>query len=107
MLRKPVPGTILVEPPAEVVGRWVTSDPRYADRGLRIGARDLILWVGPDEPPLRGRILVVSRWQEDQVDVVHIEYETGDGPMVMEMTLEGSGRMRLRNPSNVVWNRID
>jgi hypothetical protein len=74
---EPPPGTVLAEPPAEALGHWVTTDARYADRGLTIGARDVVLEVGPDGPPMRGEILVVSVWEEGEATVVHIEYELG------------------------------
>jgi len=105
MLRESTPGTTLPEAPPEVVGRWVTTDARYVDRGLRIGARDIVLEVGADQPILRGEILVVSIREEDQLPVVYIEYDTGEGPMVMEMILDEPDRMHLRNPSDVIWTR--
>lgn len=106
MLRDPIPGTILTESPPEVVGRWVTSDSQYVDRGLRIGAHDIVMDVGPDRPPLHGDILMVSVREEDQKSVVYFEYDTGEGPMVMEMILDGNDRMHLRNPPGVTWTRV-
>lgn len=106
MLREPVPGTVLTEPPPDIVGRWVTSDPRYADRGLWIGAREIVLGVGPAEPVVRGEILLVSVREENQLPVVYLEYDAGEGPVVMEMILEGNDRMHLRNPSEVTWTRV-
>ena len=100
------PGTVVVEPPAEALGRWVTQDPRYADRGLRIESRNIGLETGPDDPDLHGEIQVVSVWPEGEATVVHIEYDVGDGPEFLEMMLEGNGRMRLRNPSEVTWTRV-
>jgi hypothetical protein len=104
--REKVPGTVVTEPPAEAVGRWVTTDSRYVDRGLRIGARDIVLEVGPDQPILRGNIGLVTTWQEGPATVVHVEYDTGEGPMILEMMLEGPDTMRLRNPAEVMWTRV-
>lgn len=102
---EPTPGTVLTEPPAEALGHWVTTDERYADRGLTVGARDIVLEVGPDDPPMRGEIRVVSVWEEGEATVVYIEYDVGEGPAILEMLLEGSNRMRLRNPPEVTWTR--
>lgn len=104
-LRKRVPGRPLEEPPPEAVGHWTTVDPRYADRGLRVGPHEVVLEVGPGVQPLRGRILAVSTWQEDPFTVIHIEYDAGEGAMSLDMMLVGPNRMRLRNPSDVIWTR--
>lgn len=37
----------LAEPPPELVGRWTTVDPAYADRSLEIGADVVALDMGP------------------------------------------------------------
>ncbi|HSG50436.1 MAG TPA: hypothetical protein VLA43_21590 [Longimicrobiales bacterium] len=106
MLREAPPGVTVAEPPPGAVGRWVSADPRYRDRGLRVGARDVALELGPDQPLLRGDIVLVSVREEDHLPVVYIEYDTGEGPMVLEMILDGNDRMHLRNPSDVVWTRV-
>ena len=106
MLREPIPGTTVVEAPPEVVGRWITSDPRYEDRGLRIRSHDIVLEVGPDQPPLRGTILLLSTRQEGESTVIYIEYDAGEGPMVLEIILDGPDRMHLRNPEEVTWTRV-
>lgn len=105
-LREAPPGTVLAAPPPEAVGRWVSTDPRYVDRGLRVGATDVTLELGPDQPVLRGDIIVVSIREEGGLPVVYIEYDAGEGAMVLEMILDGDDRMHLRNPSDVVWTRV-
>jgi hypothetical protein len=99
------PGEVVSEPVPEVVGRWVSADPRYADRGLRIGAREIVLEVGPGRPLVRGDILVVTVRKEGQRPVVHVGYDTGEGPVDLEMILDGEDRMHLRHPSEVTWTR--
>lgn len=106
MLREPVPGTAVMATPPEVVGRWVAADPRYVDRGLRIGAHDIAFDVGEGMPPLRGNIIVTTIRQEGEQSVLYMEYDVGEGPVVMEMILDGPDRMYLRNQSDVIWTRL-
>jgi len=49
---------------------------------------------------------VVSIRDEGQSPVVYIEYDAGEGPVVMEVILDGPDRMHLRNPSDVTWTRV-
>lgn len=106
MLREPTPGTVLAETPPEVVGRWVTADPRYVGRELQIGAHDIALEVGQGMPPLRGSILVTTIREEDEESVLYMEYDVGEGPVIMEMVLDGPDRMYLRNQADVIWTRL-
>lgn len=106
VLREPVPGTSLSETPPELVGRWVTSDLRYADRALRIGAHDVVFEVGKGQPLLRGNIIITTIREEGEQSVIYMEYDVGEGAMVMELILDGPDRMHLRNPADVTWTRV-
>jgi len=104
--RKPAPpGLAVATPPAEAVGRWTTADPRYADRVLVVGIKTVSLGLGRGVPSDEGFISAVRTWREEGTEVVRLEYTTVEGPQSLEMLLEGSNRMRLRNPSDLVWTR--
>lgn len=99
------PGELIAEPPPEAVGRWTTGDPLYADRALVVGPATVRLELGAGVPPDEGTLSAVRSWTEQGTPVVRLEYTTVDGPQSLEMLLEGSNRMRLRNPSYLVWTR--
>ena len=104
--RQPAPpGQALATPPAEAVGRWTTADPRYADRVLVVEPKTVRLELGRGVPPEEATISAVRTWMEQGTAVVRLEYTTVEGPQSLEMLLEGSNRMRLRNPSDLVWTR--
>jgi len=104
--REPAPpGQALATPPAEAVGRWTTADPRYAGRVLTVGIKTVSLEFGRGVPSDEGFLSAVRTWREEGTAVVRLEYTTVEGPQSLEMLLEGSNRMRLRNPPDLVWTR--
>jgi len=92
------------EMPDELIGTWVTDEPRYADRAVSITATSVRLGLGggatADHP-----IVTVNR----EVGPVHrlyrIEYEGDAGPEVMELFVYDDATMTFRNPSEVRWHR--
>jgi hypothetical protein len=99
------PGLPLETPPAGAVGRWTTGDPRYQDRVLVVGSKTVRLELGRGVPPSEGTLSAVRAWMEGGTEVVRLEYTTVEGPQSLEMLLESPQRMRLRNPSDLVWTR--
>lgn len=104
-LRKPHPGEALDAVPAELLGRWVTKDPRYADRALQIQPGLVILHVGPGVKPRRGKIESRRTWMEGATRVVRITYDAGEGPETLDLLLVSPDTIRLRNPREVVWTK--
>ncbi len=93
------------EPPQELVGRWSTVDPAYADRALEIGTDVVALDMGPG---LRQwyPILSTRSWEESGNTAYLITYETiGGDELEVEVHLYADGTLRLRNPSHMVWTR--
>ncbi|GMV08066.1 MAG: hypothetical protein AMXMBFR53_43410 [Gemmatimonadota bacterium] len=106
MAREPAPpGEEAAEPPAEVLGRWTTGDPRYADRHISVSRDAVSVGLGPGIPSDEGSITAVRTWKEGSSQVVRLEYSTVEGEQLMELILHGPDRMHLRNPVEVVWNR--
>lgn len=101
----PPPGNEIVEPPAAAIGRWTTTDARYADRYLTVTRTSVSLGLGQGVPADEGGITAVRTWMEGPVQVVYLQYATVDGDQVLEMLLSGPNRMQLRNPLEVVWTR--
>ena len=101
----PPPGDRVAGPPSAAIGRWTTTDPRYADRAFTVTASTVSLGLGAGVPADEGGITAVRTWVEGSVQVVRLEYSTVGGDHVLEMLLSGPDRMQLRNPSEVVWTR--
>ena len=95
----------LAEPPPEIVGRWTTGDPAYADRSLEIGTDVVALDMGPG---LREwyPILSTYRWEELGNTAYLITYETiGGDELEVQVHLFPDSTLRLRNPSHMVWTK--
>jgi len=104
--REPAPpGDQRVEPPPPALGRWTTSDERYADRAFVVEPSTVTLELGPGVPDDAGPISAVYVWEEGANTVVRLEYTTVDGEQEVEMILEPPDHMRLRNPPEVLWTR--
>jgi hypothetical protein len=99
-------GTAFDEIPREIAGRWVTSDPRYADRMLVIERDrvDLLLEMGPDGRE-RHPIRQVRGWTAGSERAYRIEYGTED-EFLVDVFVAADGTLRLKNPPDVVWRRL-
>lgn len=95
---------VLEEPPTDLLGTWVSDDPRYADRSFTIGVAEFHLQVGPTEVllyPVREIRRVES---ENRIDY-QITYVTPAGDAVHEMQVDSEGVARLKNPRDATWVR--
>lgn len=95
---------VLDAAPSEIVGTWVTADPRYADRSFVISTTDFELRMGDDQVQSY-LVREIRRLDEPGVAAYRITYVTPDGDGIHEMTLDPNGTARLRNPADVVWRR--
>ena len=92
--------------PPELIGTWVTSDPRYADRALIITATTISFYVGDAEVtthPIR-RVAVDH---ESRATVYELEYESGDEVLSLVFTfirMDG-GIIRLANQEHMDWKK--
>ena len=95
---------LLDVPPPEILGTWVTDDPRYAGRAFIIREDEFHLQVAP------GQILVnsvntIRRIPHPEYDAYEITYFTSEGESAHEVHLYPDGVLRLKNPADVVWVR--
>jgi len=94
----------LAAPPAEIVGTWTTTHPRYSDRGFTITLDRLEILVGPSEAqvyPIRS----ISREESEGGTSYVIVYPTGEGTLTHAMVVDERGEARLQNLEEVVWVR--
>jgi hypothetical protein len=99
-------GTPSEDLPAEVLGRWVTSEPRYADRFLEIGRATVRFGTGgaasetypisrvTTESGPRGRLIRITYLVEDDEMQLSFHYDSGDSTI------------RLQNQSSFRWSRV-
>jgi hypothetical protein len=99
-------GTRFEGVPREIAGRWVTSDPRYADRMLVIERDrvDLLLELGPAGRE-RHPIEQVRGWSTSGARGYRVSYGA-DGEYVVDLFIAPDGTLRLKNPPEVVWQRL-
>jgi hypothetical protein len=97
-------GEKLEIPPDELLGTWVSDDPRYADRAITIRLDKLTLALGDGVTTvhmirsIRGEPGPVHRAYE-------ITYGSPEGDQVLEAFVYDDGLLRFKNPSEVVWKR--
>ena len=102
-----VRGDGIDHPPPELVGRWTTTDSLYADRSLEIQEGVVAIGMGPG---LREwyPILSTRLWAEQGYTAYVITYESIEGDeMEIEVHLQSDGTLRLRNPSQMIWTKME
>ncbi|MFZ5622794.1 MAG: hypothetical protein ACOY71_00005 [Gemmatimonadota bacterium] len=94
--------------PAEVQGRWTTTNPKYKDRAFALSASALTLQMGPRlTDAVSHPILKVTFEPHPDGTVYHVQYETvkGQEPITMSFRYTGGASpvIRLINQPNVEW----
>ena len=97
--------TVLAAPPAELVGTWVTDDPRYAGSALVIGHDHVELDPGAQGGTRSHPILSIRAVQGPDSWTYEIDYENSGREVTMGLDLHPDGVLRLRNPADMVWRR--
>ena len=90
--------------PTELIGRWTSNDPRYADRSLEIGAEQLAFGVGSGM-----RMVYRVKGVEHDSDPVGTFYQVfydapGEEERTLQVRLPMPGRLRIENHSEL-WTR--
>jgi hypothetical protein len=91
--------------PTELIGRWTSDDPRYADRVLEIGAEQIAFGVGSGM-----RMAYRTKGMERELDpatgtLYRLYYDApGEPERALLVRLATPGRLRIDNHSEV-WTR--
>ena len=97
------PGGLAAAPP-EIIGSWVTTDPRFADRGFTVAASDIELRLGDGAVarfPIRSILLDTAAVH----NAYRITYERATDTETLELYVYADSTIRLRNPADVIWRR--
>ena len=97
--------TVLGAPPEELVGTWVTEDPRYSGSALVIDFDHIELDPGEEGEIRSHPILSIRAVQGPDSWAYEIDYGTSGGDRTMAVHLHPDGVLRLRNPADMVWRR--
>ena len=91
--------------PLELIGRWTSDDPRYADRSLEIGAETIVFGAG-DGMRTTYRMQGIEREVEfDAGTLYHVYYDVRGSPeQELRVRLPLPGRLRIDNHSEL-WTR--
>ncbi len=95
------------EIPAELVGVWKTSHPRYADRYFEIRTEDLIIGTGGQTSTTYPLTRFVStELDTGTVYVIYYENEKGEeSSMRMLYSEEGGGTLTDMNQTELIWRK--
>ena len=91
--------------PTELIGRWTSDDPRYVERSLEIGAKQVAFGVGPGT-----RMTYRAKGIEREVDTAtgtlyRVYYDApGEPERALQVRLPTQGRLRIENHSEL-WTR--
>lgn len=91
--------------PAELIGRWTTDDPRYAERSLEISTERIAFGVDAGM-----RMTYRAKGIEREVDpttgtLYRVYYDApGEPERALQVRLPTPGRLRIEN-HNELWTR--
>ena len=97
---------LLAEPPANILGTWVTEDPVYAATSFVISDELFELHLGEDgtyQFDIRS-IRAIETEDSWRFEITYTSPEEGDLEHVFFLYADGTAR--VRNPSHVVWTRL-
>jgi hypothetical protein len=91
--------------PTELLGRWTTDDPRYADRSLEITLERLAFGVGP-ATRLTYRVQGIEREEDAATGTLYRLYydAPGEPERTLQVRLPTPGRLRIENHDEL-WTR--
>ena len=99
---------MLDETPTEILGRWTTTDPRYADRAFEITEERVYLHQGGDEFALYavlGFRITVSEDDAPIYSVVYRDDAAEEYSFRFYLSHEGGDAIRFTNQQEMVWSR--
>jgi hypothetical protein len=89
--------------PTELIGRWTSDDPRYADRALEIGAEQIAFGVAAGLR-ITYRIQGIER-EADAGTLYRLTYDApGEPERELRVRVPAPGRLRIDNHSEL-WTR--
>ena len=97
----------LDEVPTDLIGRWTTTDARYADRAFEITPETLYLAQGGDLFVTYSilQIRIIQRTGRPSVHAVEYRDESGDETSFDFLVSEEDGTIRFTNQEAMVWRR--
>jgi hypothetical protein len=93
--------------PEDLVGYWVTSDPRYQDRFLQLSRVSIVFGTGRDNIDVNF-IKETERYTEDGKTTYTIHYKNTEGlegKLSFAWDPSDNGKIRLSNQEDMVWEK--
>jgi len=92
--------------PAELLGVWSTTDPRYADRAFEIKTDSLIFHTG-DGSFTEHSIRSVNVVQDDSIPLYVVDYLNNDDAYMFSFYFDSeSGTIQFQNQREMTWTRL-
>lgn len=92
--------------PPELIGRWTTTDARYADRGFDISSDSIVFHTGGDSFTAHAIEGIASEETAGRT-FYRVLYRTApeEEPLAFSFHLDAGGEVRFRNQPGMVWTR--
>ena len=92
--------------PAELLGVWSTTDPRYADRAFEIKTDSLVFQTG-DGSFTKHSIKSVDLVQDDSIPLYVVDYLNNDDAYTFSFYFDSeSGTIQFQNQREMKWTRL-
>jgi hypothetical protein len=94
-------------PPA-AVGRWITNDARYVERGFALDSASIVFYTGSEQADYtRHSIVGTTVTEENGNEVVSLDYVLGDGTATLKFWIQPGGEpvIHFLNQPEIAWRR--
>ncbi len=94
--------------PAAAVGRWITSDPRYIERGFALDSASIVFYTGSETADFTRHSIVGTTVRiENGKELVSLDYIVGDGTMTLAFWIEPGAEptIHFMNQPDIAWRR--
>lgn len=99
---------LLEEPPPAILGRWTTTDPRYADRAFEITKETVYIHQGGNNfaaYAVKGFQITVANDDDPVHSVVYVDDAAEEYEFRFYVSSEDGGVIRFTNQREMVWHR--
>jgi hypothetical protein len=95
--------------PENLIGKWITSEPRYHDRFLEITKETLVYGLGGGKEDVYPISSITKDLKDDSI-LFTINFESKDGHKFTRSFSYApcnGGEIRLKHEENVAWHKLE
>ncbi|TFG44379.1 MAG: hypothetical protein E4H41_07725 [Gemmatimonadales bacterium] len=94
--------------PSAAVGRWITDDPRYVERGFTLDSASVVFFTGSETADFtRHSIVGTTVRTENGQEHVSLDYVVADGTMTLAFWIEPGAEpiIHFLNQPDIAWKQ--